>query len=77
MPQHDRHNERLILETLHAHRTMTMERLVMAIPNVSWNRVFHAIDELSRAGRIAVHRRGFEYELSLPASRSQPRTAAA
>lgn len=63
--------EQRILETLHRHRTMTMEGLVSAVPDLSWNCVFHTVDELSRGGRIAVHRRGFDYEVSLPGSLPQ------
>jgi hypothetical protein len=50
---------------------MTMEGLVSAVPDISWNRVFHTVDELSRGGRIVVRRRGFEYEVSLPSSLPQ------
>lgn len=77
MVQHDGLHERLILEALCGHRTMTMEELVAAIPEVSWNRLFHAIDRLSRGGHITVYRRGFEYELSMPRRLSESSTSAA
>jgi hypothetical protein len=58
--------EQAILDALRRNTSMTMERLVEALPHASWNCVFHAVDTLSRHGRLAVHRRGFEYVLSLP-----------
>lgn len=57
--------EQRILETLRRHRTMTLEGLVTAVPDLSWNCVFHTVDELSRDGRITMHRQGFDYEVSL------------
>lgn len=56
-------HERLILDTLMAQPSMTMERLVALLPHMTWNRVFEAIDVLSRTGRIRIQRRGFDYEL--------------
>jgi len=76
MLQNDPRHQRLILEALRTHRTMTMERLVTAVPDVSWNCLFQAIDELSRSGRITVYRRGFEYELSVSAGGQPSRSAA-
>jgi hypothetical protein len=70
-------HEQLILDTLRRHRTMTMEGLVTAVPDLSWNCVFQVIDELSRSGRIAVHRQGFDYELALPTSLPQSAPPAA
>lgn len=58
--------EEHVLQALHHQPRLTMEGLVHAVPHISWNRVFHAVDALSRRGRIAVHRHGFEYLLSLP-----------
>lgn len=77
MSLHSGRIEQLILETLRRHRTMTMENLAIAIPQVSWNCLFHAVDALSRGGAIAVHRCGFDYELSFPTglARSSPPAA--
>jgi hypothetical protein len=44
-----------------------MDQLVSRLPELRWNEVFHAIDLLSRQGKITLRRRGFEYEIRLPA----------
>lgn len=61
----ERNEERLILDTLKTQPSVTMERLVTLLPHLTWNRVFQAIDALSRRGKIRIQRRGFEYELGL------------
>ncbi len=63
----NRQNEELILATLKTHPAMTMEDLVALVPDMTWNRVFQAIDSLSRGGKITIHRRGFDYEVGLVA----------
>lgn len=65
MPDSKGLNERLILDTLRTQQSMTMEQLVTLLPQMTWNRIFQAIDILSRGGKIRIHRRGFDYELGL------------
>jgi hypothetical protein len=60
-------NERLILDTLKQQPSISMERLVTLVPDMTWNRVFQAVDTLSRAGDITIRRRGSDYELGLSA----------
>jgi hypothetical protein len=59
--------EVLVLHTLAATCPLTMDQLVDRLPELRWNEVFHAIDLLSRAGKITLRRQGFDYEIRLPA----------
>jgi len=65
MPDFNGLNERLILNTLKTQPSMTMEHLVTLLPQMTWNRIFQAIDALSRRSKIRIQRRGFDYELGL------------
>jgi hypothetical protein len=58
-------NEGLVLNILKEQDAMPLESVVSSLPELSWNQVFTAIDELSRRGEIALRRRGFNYELAL------------
>lgn len=69
--------EQRILEILRRHRTMTMEHLLTAVPELSWNCVFGAVDHLSRDGRITVRRRGFDYLVSVAGNLSRRAAPAA
>jgi hypothetical protein len=57
----------LVLETLRTSSPLTMDQLVSRLPELRWNELFHAIDLLSRQGKIILQRRGFEYDVCLPA----------
>ena len=56
-------SELLILELLRGRRSLTLEQVVALLPELSWNRVFKTVDELSRRGEIILLRRGFQYEV--------------
>lgn len=46
--------------------TCTLDELNERLPSYSWNQVFSAVDRLSRAGALTLHRQGsFGYVLSL------------
>lgn len=77
MNSQQKRTEQAILNALRRNIPMTMERLVETLPDATWNCVFHAVDALSRQGRLAVHRRGSEYLLSLPAAPHSPHPSAA
>lgn len=55
--------EVLILSLLSSVETLSMERVVECLPELSWSEVFRAVDTLNRRGAITLRRRGFEYEL--------------
>jgi hypothetical protein len=60
-------SDALVLQTLRITCPLTMDQLLSRLPELRWNEVFHAIDLLSRQGKITLRRRGFEYEVRLPA----------
>lgn len=65
--------EEEILGRLQNGAGQALSRLVLELPDYSWNQVFLAVDKLSREGRIALYRRGGEYILSgaVPVNREQ------
>ncbi|CUQ66757.1 hypothetical protein [Candidatus Nitrospira inopinata] len=64
--------EARILTIVHARGTISLEELLLCLPEWTWSQVFTSVDALSRQGAICLRRRNFEYELR-PAS---PRPAA-
>ena len=61
--------ESLIAELLRARRSLTLEKVVALLPELSWNQVFRTIDDLSRRGEIVLLRRGFDYEVEWVSSK--------
>jgi hypothetical protein len=57
-------NESLVLQLLAGRAVLTIDELVLCLPSLSWNAVFHAVDALSRRGVITLRRKGFQYEVS-------------
>jgi hypothetical protein len=55
--------ENLILDLLRVRKSLTLEQVVLLLPELSWNQVFKTVDELSRQGKIILLRRGFHYEV--------------
>ena len=56
-------SEALVLATLAEADFLTIEQLVEELPELTWNQVFHILDELSRRDAILLRRRGFDYEV--------------
>lgn len=62
----DRHTEALIVNALKFNQgPLTFEDIIMRIPELTWNQVFSAVDDLNRTGQVVLTRRGFEYEIQL------------
>ncbi len=59
--------ETRILTIVHARGTISLEELLLCLPEWTWSQVFTSVDALSRQGAISLRRRNFEYELR-PAS---------
>lgn len=62
-------SESLILDLLRVRKSLTLEQLVVLLPELSWNQVFTTVDELSRRRAIILLRRGFQYEVERVSSR--------
>ena len=58
-----------VLELLQARKSLTLEQVVILLPELSWNQICKTIDELSRHGKIMLLRRGFNYEIERVSSR--------
>jgi len=67
-PQFIGHNmassyETRVLAVLGESEFLTIEQLVEQVPELTWNQLFHILDDLSRRNAIVLRRRGFEYEV--------------
>jgi hypothetical protein len=56
--------EALVLAILDDAEFLTMEQVVQRVPQLTWNQLFHIIDDLSRRDAIVLRRRGFDYEIA-------------
>jgi hypothetical protein len=56
-------SEFMILDLLRAKKSLALEQVISLLPELSWNQIFTAVDELSRRGEIILLRRGFQYEV--------------
>ena len=65
-------SEALVLATLAEADFLTIEQLVEELPELTWNQVFHILDELSRRDAILLRRRGFYYEVMTKPSSVAP-----
>lgn len=66
--------ETMVLTALLSGSTMTIDQLMVHLPQFTWPEVFCALDGMSRRGEILMRRRGFEYELSVPVHYDMPKT---
>ena len=52
-----------ILDRLNEETVIGLDALIQMLPEHSWNQIFHAVDQLARAGRIVLRRHGYDYTL--------------
>lgn len=69
-------SESLILDLMRVRKSLTLEQVVVLLPELSWNQVFTTVDELSRRGAIILLRRGFQYEVEGVSSRASALSSA-
>jgi hypothetical protein len=67
--------ESIILEQVQTSGPCTLENLLHALPDLSWNQVFSAVDHLSREGQLTLRQpTRFEYMVSVGSTQlSAPR----
>jgi hypothetical protein len=58
--------ETLVLAELDSGNIMTVDELMIRLPQLTFGELFLTIDTLSRRGQLFLRRRGFEYEVWLP-----------
>ena len=56
-------DETRVLAVLGQTDFLTIEQLVEQLPELTWNQLFHILDDLSRRDAIVLRRRGFEYDV--------------
>ncbi len=52
-----------ILERIEEQEVISLDGLVLLLPQYTWNQIFHAVDQLAREGWIVLRRHGFDYAL--------------
>ena len=55
--------ERTILARLEEESVVGLDELIEMLPQYSWNQIFHAVDQLSRFGKIVLRRHRYDYTL--------------
>jgi hypothetical protein len=55
--------EARILAHLSDETVIGLDALVEMMPEYSWNRIFHAVDQLARRRSIVLRRHGYDYTL--------------
>jgi hypothetical protein len=56
-------HESTIISLLETSDRLTIDEILERAPHLSWSQIFLAIDVLSRKGKVALHRKGFEYSV--------------
>ena len=71
--------EEAALETLQRAGPCGIDDLVIQLPYLSWGEVFLAVDQMSRDGRLLIHRRlllrppgSSSYQITLPSELTSP-----
>jgi len=55
--------EREILAQIEEQDVVSLDTLVVLLPQYSWSQIFHAVDCLARCGKISLRRHRFDYAL--------------
>lgn len=55
--------ERDILKRIDEQAVVSLDTLVVLMPQYSWSQIFHAVDRLARCGRIVLRRHRSEYTI--------------
>jgi hypothetical protein len=68
--------EAMVLAELGSGDAVTVDQLMVRVPQLTFGELFLALDALSRRGEVLMRRCGFEYEVSAPKLSSTSSTAA-
>lgn len=52
-----------ILDHLNEQTVISLDSLICLMPQYTWNRIFHCVDQLARCNKIVLRRHRFEYML--------------
>jgi hypothetical protein len=71
--------EAAVIEMLRKSGPCSFDDLIRNLPNFSWGEVFVAVDQMSRDGRLLIHRRllfrplgSSSYQITLPSELTSP-----
>jgi hypothetical protein len=53
--------EQTILDRLEEETVIGLDELVKMLPQYTWNQIFHAVDQLTRFGKIVLRRHRYDY----------------
>ncbi|MDN5942097.1 MAG: hypothetical protein L0H94_09470 [Nitrospira sp.] len=52
-----------ILDHLNEQTVISLDSLICLMPQYTWNKIFHAVDQLARCHKIVLRRHRFDYML--------------
>ena len=55
--------ERDILEAIEKEEVVSLDVLIVLLPQYSWSQIFHTVDGLARRGKVVLRRHRFDYTL--------------
>jgi hypothetical protein len=55
--------EREILEAIDKEEVVSLDALIVLLPQYSWSQIFAAVDGLARCGKVVLRRHRFDYTL--------------
>jgi hypothetical protein len=55
--------EQEILRKVDEQDAVSLDTLIVLLPQYSWSQIFHAVDSLARCGKIVLRRHRFDYTL--------------
>jgi hypothetical protein len=58
--------EQDILAKIEEQDAISLDTLIVLLPQYSWSQIFHTVDGLARCGKIVLRRHRFEYTLFSP-----------
>ena len=55
--------EQEILQAIEEQEVVSLDVLIVLLPQYSWSQIFHAVDGLARCGKVVLRRHHFDYTL--------------
>ena len=55
--------EQDILQAIEEQEVVSLDALIVLLPQYSWSQIFHAVDGLARCGKVVLRRHHFDYTL--------------
>lgn len=52
-----------VLELVNEQSVISLDTLITMLPQLEWNQIFHAVDQLARERRLVLRRHRFDYTI--------------